>query len=36
MENIINLDVDMDINIQNIACLRKISSLFNKQHLSNI
>ena len=27
------LDVDMDTNIQNIACLGKIMSINNKQHL---
>ena len=29
------LDVVMDKNIQNIACLCKIMSICNKQHLSN-
>ena len=33
---LIDLDVDMDTNIQNIAYLGKIMSLCNKQHLSNI
>ena len=28
------LDVDMDINIQNKACLCKIMSTCNKQHLT--
>ena len=38
MQNIIQsmeLDVDTDINIQNIACLCKIMSICNKKHLSN-
>ena len=34
--NFIDLDVDMDTIIQNIAILGKIMSLCNKQHLSNI
>ena len=37
----IDLDIDMDINkkeynTKNIACLRKIMSIHNKQHLSNM
>ena len=31
----IELDIVMDKNIQNIACLCKITSICNKQHLSN-
>ena len=30
------VDVDMDINMQNLACLCKIMSVCNKQHLSAI
>ena len=30
------LDVDMDANIRNIACLSQIMSICNKQHLSNV
>ena len=30
------LDVDMDTNIRNIACLSQIMSICNKQHLSNV
>ena len=30
------LDVIYNINLQNIACLSKIMSICNKQHLSNI
>ena len=33
---LINLDVDMDNNIPNIACLGKMMSMCNKQYLSNI
>ena len=33
---LIDLDVDWDTNIQNIACLGKIMSISNKQHLRNI
>ena len=29
-------NVGKDINIQNIACLGKIMSIYNKQHLRNI
>ena len=29
-------DVDMGFNIENTACLGKVMSLCNKQHLSNI
>ena len=36
MIQLIDLDVDMDINVQNIACFGKIMSICNKQHLSNI
>ena len=32
----INKDVDIETNIENIACLGKTMSLCNKQHLSNI
>ena len=32
----IDQDVDIEINIKNIACLCKTMSLCNKQHLSNI
>ena len=31
-----DLEVDMNTNIQHIACLDKIMPLCNKQHLSNI
>ena len=33
---LIGLNVDMDANIENIACLCNIMSICNKQHLSNI
>ena len=33
---LIDLDVDMETNIQNIACLGNLISICNKQHLSNI
>ena len=29
-------DKDIETNIENIACLAKTMSLYNKQHLSNI
>ena len=29
-------DVDIETNVENIACLGKTMSLCNKQHLSNI
>ena len=32
----IDQDVDIETNIENIACLGKTTSLCNKQHLSNI
>ena len=32
----IDQDVDIETNIENIACLGKATSLCNKQHLSNI
>ena len=32
----IDLDVGMETNIENIACLGKTMSVYNKQHLSNI
>ena len=32
----IDQDVDMETNIENLACLGKTTSLCNKQHLSNI
>ena len=32
----IDQDVDIETNIENIACLDKTMSLCNKQHLSNI
>ena len=32
----INEDIDIETNIENIACLGKTMSLCNKQHLSNI
>ena len=32
----IDQDVDIETNIENIACLSKTMSLCNKQHLSNI
>ena len=32
----IDLDVDIDINTQNIACLGKAVPVLNKQHVSNI
>ena len=31
-----DLDVDMNTNIQSIACLGKIMSMCNKQYLSSI
>ena len=31
-----DLDLEIDTNIQNIACLGKIIPTCNKQHLSNI
>ena len=31
----IDLDIDLDTNAQNMACLGKIMSISNKQHLSN-
>ena len=31
-----DLDVDMDTNMENIACLGKIMSICNMQYLSNI
>ena len=33
---LMDLDVDMNTNIQNIACFSKIMSMCNEQHLSNI
>ena len=32
----INEDIEIETNIENIACLGKTMSLCNKQHLSNI
>ena len=36
MKNRSNLDVGIDTDIQNIACLGNIISICNIQHLSNI